>query len=79
MRDVTKKMDAVIRHIETDDVTQTNKLAMAAALWIAKVVGVKKGSRGEKKESWWKTRIEDVITNLRRDINRLERERRGET
>ena len=72
-------MDAAIRHIETDDVTQTNKLAMVAALWIAKVVGVKKGSRGEKKEPWWKTRIEDVITNLRKDINRLERERRGET
>ena len=32
MRDVTKKVNAVIRHIETDDVTQTNKLAMAAAL-----------------------------------------------
>ena len=36
LRDVTKKGDAVIRHVETDDVTQTNKLAMAAALWIAK-------------------------------------------
>ena len=36
LRDVTKKVDAVIRHVETDDVTQTNKLAMAAALWIAK-------------------------------------------
>ena len=32
LRDVTKKVNAVIRHIETDDVTQTNKLAMAAAL-----------------------------------------------
>ena len=36
LRDVTKKVNAVIRHFETDDVTQTNKLAMAAALWIAK-------------------------------------------
>ena len=38
LRGVTKKVDAVnavIRHIETDDVTQTNKLAMAAALWVA--------------------------------------------
>ena len=26
LRDVTKKVNAVIRHIETDDVTQTNKL-----------------------------------------------------
>ena len=79
LRDVTKKVNAVIRHIETDDVTQTNKLAMAAALWVTKEVGVKKGKIGEHKEPWWKKRAESDITNLRRDINRLERERQGET
>ena len=79
MRDVTKKVNAVIRHIKINNVTQTNKLAMAAALWVAKEIGVKKGKRGKKKEPWWKRRIESDITNLRRDINRLERERQGET
>ena len=69
----------MIRHIKTNNVTQTNKLAMAAALWVAKEIGVKKGKRGKKKEPWWKRRIESDITNLRRDINRLERERQGET
>ena len=34
---------------------------------------IKKSKRGEKKEPWWKIRIESDITNLR--INRLERER----
>ena len=58
---------------------QTNKLAMAAALWVAKEVGVKKDKIGKRKESWWKRRIESDITNLERDINRLERERQGET
>ena len=79
LRDVTKKVNAVIRHIETDDVTQTNKLAMAAAPWVAKEVGVKKGKIVQKKEPWWKRRIEKDITNLRRDINKLKRERLGET
>ena len=50
LRDVTKKVNAVIRHIEIDDVTQRNKFAMAAALWIVKEVGVKKGKIGEKKQ-----------------------------
>ena len=54
---------------------QTNKLAMATTLWVLKQVGVKKGKRGEKKEPWWKRITESDITNLRRDINRLERER----
>ena len=56
-----------------------NKLAMTAVLWVAKGVGLKKGKRGEKKNPWWKSRIESYINNLRRDINRLERERRGKT
>ena len=40
---------------------------------------MKKGKRGEKKEPWWKRRMESDIANMRRDINRLERERRRET
>ena len=77
LRAVTKKVNAVIRHIETDDVIQTNKLSMIAVFWVAKEVGVKKGKTREKKETWWR-RIESDITNLRRGINRLERKRRGE-
>ena len=38
------------KHIETDDITQTNKFAMTAALCFAKEFGVKEGKRGEKKE-----------------------------
>ena len=37
---------------------------------------MKKGKIGEEKDPWWKRRIESDITNLRRNINRLERERR---
>ena len=32
LRDVTKKVNAVVRHIETDNLTQTNKIALVAAL-----------------------------------------------
>ena len=39
LRDATKKVNAVIRHIKTNDVTQTYKLAMAVALCVAKEVG----------------------------------------
>ena len=66
--DVTKKVN-----IETDDITQKNKLAMAADLWVAKEVGIKKNKKGEKEEPCWKRRIKSDITNLRRDINRRKR------
>ena len=49
LRYVTKKVNAVIMHTETDDVTQTINLAMARLG--SKEVGKKKGKRGEKKES----------------------------
>ena len=65
----------MIRHIERNNVTQTSKLAIAAAFWIAKEVGVINNKIGEKKEPWWKRRIESDITNLGRDINRLQKER----
>ena len=79
MGDVTKKVNIVIRHNKSGDVNQTNKLTMAAALCDVKEVGVKKGKIEEKKKPWWKRRIESDITNLRSDINRLERERQEET
>ena len=47
LSDATKK---VIRYIETDDVTLTNKLAMAAALWVTKHVGVKKSKKKRRRE-----------------------------
>ena len=77
LRDVTKKVNAVIRHIETNDVTQTNKLAMAAALFKKSWGKERQNRRG--KVSQPKRRIESHITNMRRDINRPEKERRGET
>ena len=45
MGNATKKVNVVIRHIETDDTTQANRIAMAAALYIVKEVGVKKDKR----------------------------------
>ena len=60
-------------------ITQTNKLTMLVAIWSAKEVGVNKGKSGEKKELWWKGIIESDIASLRRDINRLKRERWSET
>ena len=56
LRDTTRKVNAVIRHIEADDNSnkQTKKLTITATFWVAKEVGAKKGKRGEKKEPWWK-------------------------
>ena len=67
LRDLTKKISAVISHIETDDITQTNRLCIDAALWIAKEVGVRKSKNEEKKETERKLRTDSDITNCKED------------
>ena len=39
LRDATKNVNAVIRHIETDDITQTNKLAITQPFGLRKKLG----------------------------------------
>ena len=63
MTTVTKTLSAMIRQ----------KLSIAAAFWVVEIVRLKKRKRGEKTEPCWKIIIE---SNLKRNINRLERERR---
>ena len=40
----------MIRFIETDYITQVDKIAMAVALWVTKEIGLKKGKRGVKND-----------------------------
>ena len=49
-----------------------------ASIFIAKELGLKQTAKKQNKEPWWKRRIEGDIRMLRKDINILEREKRGE-
>ena len=42
------------------------------------IVGLKKYEGGKKKDLWWKRRIEEDIKQLRKDINILERVKKGQ-
>ena len=60
---VNKKKNKVVRHIEIDDVTQANNFSMAAALWVAKEVGVKKDEIGKKKSVGGKEELKVILPN----------------
>ena len=60
LKDVTKKMNAVIIHIEID-ITQTKKIAMTAALWFAKEVGVTKAKKQRKKSHGGKEGLKVIL------------------
>lgn len=61
--------------IQTSNVTDTNKLINATAIYIARQIGLKIGGCEWKgsKEPWWKRRIKDSMEELRRHVNILKR------
>ena len=74
----TAKVNRVIELIETKNITQTNNLIKAAGVWVADQLGLKKYECG-KNDPWWKTRIEEDIKQLKKDINILEMVKKGQT
>ncbi|XP_063591307.1 uncharacterized protein LOC134768408 [Penaeus indicus] len=72
------RVNQVIRHIETKNITETNELIKAATVWVGEQLGLKKTEFRAKKAPRWKRRIEDDIKRIRKDVNILARELRGE-
>ena len=68
-----KEVNKVLAFMETKDITQTNRLLLAAGQIVAKRLGVKKQQRKEKVVRWWKRRLNGQVAQLREDISRLER------
>ena len=76
---ITQKVNKVIEHIETRNITETNNLMRAISTFVAEKLGLKKGRReNQHKEPWWKRRIERDINELRKHISIMDRERKGE-
>ena len=78
LEEETKKVNKAIRHVATRDITESNNLIKAASIWVARQFGLKRAIRGKKVEPWWKRRIEEDIKRISREVNILEREKRGE-
>ena len=75
----TKKVNRVVSDIQTTNITDTNKLINATAIYIGREIGLTVGGCEGKgsKESRWKRRIKNCIAELRRHVNILERNLKG--
>ena len=74
----TTKMNGVIELIGAKNITQTNNLVKAAGVWVADQLGLKKYEGVKKKDPRWKRHIEEDIKQLKKDINILERVKKGQ-
>ena len=74
------KVNKIIGKIRTENLTETNRLIGAVALYVSHKVGLKTGKqkRDIRKEPWWKRRIHGTIKELRKQVNILQRNSRGE-
>ena len=72
LREATQEVN-VLAYIQTTDVTETNRLVRAGAIFVVRMLGVKKRANATNKEPIWKRRIKSQIDLLRRDISKLQR------
>ena len=71
-------VSSVISLIETQTITETNRLLLAGANVVAARLDFKAGGSKRVKEPWWLRRIKSKIQQLRKDISRLEKHMSGE-
>ena len=57
--------------IVTTDITATNDLIYAGSVIVNEMVGVKRKENYTSKQPWWKRRLEQQVTDLNRDLGRV--------
>ena len=80
LKDWTMKVNAILERIKSENITETNKLIGACAIFMGRKVGLKPNQRrgNAVKEPWWKRRIKQSVQELQKHINILERKKREE-
>ena len=78
MKVQTDRVNEAMKYLKSKSITETNNLIKAASVWVAERIGLKKAEHRKKNEPRWKRRIEGDIKRLRKEVNFLEREVKGE-
>ena len=76
----SRKINCILKHIRTENITDTNILIKAVIVYVGKKIGLKTCGSKNKKESkpWWKRSIKKLINKVTKHTNILERHQRGE-
>ena len=78
MKAQVDRVNEAVKYLDSNSITETNSLIVAASVWVAEQIGLKKIEYRKKNEPRWKRRIEGDIKRLRKDVNILERKLKGE-
>ena len=71
-------MNGILKYILTKDITDMNNLLLAAGRVVQRKVGTKRNENGKAKEPLWKRRLRSKMSDIRKDLGRVECWKRGE-
>ena len=71
LRNAVQAVNAVLGKIVTTDITSTNDLIYGGSVIVNEMVGIKRKENYTRKQPWWKRRLEQQITDLNRDLGRV--------
>ena len=76
----SRKINCVLKHVRTENITDTNILIKAVIVYVGKKIDLKACGSKNKKESepWWRRRIKKSVNKVRKHINISEHHQRGE-
>ena len=77
LRDITEKVNSIIKRIATNTIGETNRLIYAGARVIRAELGMESERNKHRKEPGWKTRLEMKLKEKRKDPSRLDEIFRG--
>ena len=68
------KVNAILKEIKSDDITETNRSIKPYVIFVGGKVGLKPNQRrgNAVKEPWWKRRVQQSVQELWKCINILE-------
>ena len=71
LRNAVQAVNAVLGKIVTTDITSTNDLIYGGSVIVNEMVRIKRKENYTRKQPWWKRRLEQQITDLNRDLGRV--------
>ena len=71
LRNAVQAMNVALGKFVTRDIMSTNDVIYAGSVIVNEMVGVKRKENYTNKQPWWKNRLEQQVTDLNRDLGRV--------
>ena len=79
VKEEVKKVNGVLGKANVEEITATNMLIYAGTVVVSERLGMRTEKRSQKREPFWKRKMESQIKGMRADLSRVETLLRGKT